>query len=203
MTVQPGIAASLERDLEVVEAIAADLKDYLLSSTLYWSLSKPRPGPHLLPKGTLGGLLLRLHRLTALEETLNPDQYQRLRDAAGQAHAALDHWAVQAEEKTLREIKARLGALQAYLEEVEDAPRRYAPEYPVQAESRTAIDLLLDFAGRAVDARLAAQVEAADQRLRALVEPGAFVWHEAAAPAFPPERFWWLYAQIAPRDAQG
>ncbi len=196
-----GIAASLERDLLVVEAMAADLKEYLLSSTLYWSLSKPRPGP-LLPKGTLGGLLLRLHRLTALEASLTPDQRQRLSDAAGLARQTLDRWAAQAEEKALREIKARLGAWQAYLEECEDNTPRYAPEYPTQAESRTAIDLLLGFAGKAVGARLAEQVRVADQRLSALVEPGGFVWDEAFALAFPPERFWWLYAQFAPPDDQ-
>ncbi len=190
---------ALERDLLVVEATAADLKPYLLSGVLYWSLSKPYPSPYILPKGTLGGLLLRLHRLTALEERLDPEQRQRLGRAARQAQDELDRWVVQAEEKAMREFKARLHAWRVFLEECEDAPNRYAYEYPTQVEGRTILDLLLDFATDAIGPQAVRELRAADHTLREISEPGEFVWDEAALPAFPQERFWWLYVRLKPR----
>ena len=71
----------LERDLQIVEAIAANLKEYLLSKTLYWTLSESGPIAQPFPSGTLGGLLLRLYRLEALTTQLSADQEQRLRAA--------------------------------------------------------------------------------------------------------------------------
>ena len=184
----------LERDLLIVEAIVFDLRPYLLSTVLYWPLTAPTGSLTLLPRGTLGGLLLRLHRLDALRERLSGGQAQRL----GTAHAAvseqLGSWRVQAEDKAMREMSSRLHAWDAFLEECEDNPARYDPEYPTQAEGRTVIDLLIAFARRAAEQRsFSARLAAVDRRLREIAAESDFVWDPAMIPAFPHERFWWLY----------
>jgi hypothetical protein len=186
--------ADLERDLLIVEASAADLKDNLLEDSIYWTLRAPR-GHHVLPKGTLGGLLMRLHRLDALEDDLTPQQRERLHAAATTVREELQTWAAQAEEMALREIKARLGAWSAYLEEVGGDPDRYIAEYPTQVQGRVALDFLLEYAGDAVSAGTRSAVTTADNLLRSIGVASPFVWDDALIPAYPKSRFWWLYVQ--------
>ena len=182
---------NLSRDLAYVEAMAAELKNYLLSDILYWSISAR---DYTLPKGTLGGLLLRLHRLHGLYDQLTPAQQTRVDGAERAVTAELDQWTVQAEEKALRAIRARYESWRQYLNELGDEPDRYASEYPTQAEGRTDLELLLELAGDAVDARVETQIFALDQITRGLTEKVGFIWDEEMQAAFPEERFWWLYA---------
>lgn len=185
--------ADLERDLLVVEASAANLKDNLLENSVYWTLRAPRPSHYILPKGTLGGLLMRLHRLAALEEQLTPEQRARLYEADTAVREGLQTWAAQAERMALREIKARLGAWAVFLQEAEGDPARYESEYPTQVESRVALDFLLDYTGEAAGAEMRSHVATADSLLRSISAMSPFVWDEALIPAYPRSRFWWLY----------
>lgn len=189
----------LERDLRIVEAIVSDLKPYLLGKGLYWSLSGGT-ARFPFPKGTLGGLLIRLHQLDTVSDLLSPEQQERLNRATTEAKHQLKQWAVQAEEKAVREIKARLQSWSVYVEEIEKDPLRYDEEYPTQVQSRVILELLLDWAGRAVDGRgFINRLTSLDQRLSECTEESTFVWDETLAPAFPHDRFWWLYTR--PRHA--
>lgn len=189
----------LERDLQIVEATAAGLKDHLLGDALYWTLSA-RPGTgRLLPKGTLGGLLLRLRRLEMMRDLLSSEQDERYTRARGSAEHELGRWMAQAEEKALRELRARLHAWREYLEECEGSPRRCWDEYPMQAEGRTVVELLAEYLGSAAQSEdLQAAMVTVDRRLRELCAPGDFVWDPAMLSAFPRERFWWLYVHPRP-----
>jgi hypothetical protein len=185
----------LERDLKISGLIAADLKSYLLGDQLYWPLREPGPITYPFPKGTLGGLLFRLYCLEFSASNLTSSQYQQLLDAQSAAAEQLGRWAVQAEAKAEREIRARLSNWSSYLEDLADEPRRYGPEYPTQAEGRTIIELLLErFAGTSGECDIHAHLERLDRQLRNLVSAGVFVWDERLVSAFPQERFWWLYA---------
>jgi hypothetical protein len=189
----------LERDLLILEATAAGLKDHLLGDALYWTLGA-RPGTgRLLPKGTLGGLLLRLHRLEALRHLLSAEQDNRYVRVRSDAEHELDRWAVQAEEKALREMRARLHAWGEYLEECEVSTSRCVDEYAMQAEGRTVVELLAEYAGSAAQSEdMQAALAGVDRRLHELCKLGDFVWDPAMMPAFPRERFWWLYVQPRP-----
>jgi hypothetical protein len=190
----------LERDLEVAGAITEDLKQYLLSDLLYWQLSAHEAGSQTLPQGTLGGLLLRLHRLGALADLLSAEQVQHLEAVSKSADGEIAHWRVQAEEKALREVKARLHSWHMFLEECQSNPGIFQSEYPVQAEGRTAIALLLDFLGDSVDGQaLLAPLEAADHLLKTMSVDGDFVWDGAMEPAFPKSHYWWLYVRLMQR----
>lgn len=184
----------LDRDLKIAGLMAGDLKVHLLSDRLYWPLSEPGPVNYPFPLGTLGGLFLRLRRLEFCEKHLSANQQQQFAAIRATAHAQLDEWAVQVEGKAVREIGARLQTWAAYLEELADQPRRYAPEYPTQAEGRVIVELLLEFAGRAADSRdFRARLDALDRQLRERVIESTFVWEELLAAAFPRDPFWWLY----------
>jgi hypothetical protein len=186
----------LERDLRIVEAIAADLKPYLLSDALFWTLSAYGPVQNPYPKGTLGGLLFRLHLLDACRDRLSPDQWSRLADARRAAEGELRHWAVQAEQKAGREAASRLRAWETFLEEAADDPTRYSPEYHTQVEGRAILDFLIAFLGSAADGRLRGAAVAADRRLEALADEGSFTWDESIREAFPSDHFPYLYLRF-------
>jgi len=183
----------LERDLRIVEAIAADLKPYLLSEALYWTLSDHGPLQNPYPTGTLGGLLFRLHLLDACRDRLGPDQWSRLGDARRAIEEHLRRWAVQAEQKAGREAAARLRAWETFLEEAAEDPSRYSPEYRTQIEGRAILDWLLAYLGPRADDRLRGALAAADRKLEDLTTEGGFVWDEALRDAFPADRFPYLY----------
>lgn len=188
----------LDRDLKIAGLIAGDLKEYLLSDQLYRPLSEVGPMNNPFPLGTLGGLFLRLRRLESCQEHLSASQRQQFAAIRATVHQRLDEWSAQAEDKAVREIGARLQSWAAYLDDLADHPRRYAPEYPTQVEGRMIIGLLLRFAERAANApQLRARLDALDQQLRELAIEGTFVWDELLTAAFPRDPFWWLY--ISPR----
>ena len=199
MTTPAGVAEQLDHDLHVVEAITANLKTYLLGESIYCPLSKVRPAAHQLPQGTLGGLLSRLHRLRGMREHLTPEQRRTLEEAQAEADEQLKRWAVQAEQLAAREARARAGSWLRYVEELEAAPRTYAPEYPTQARTRTALALLLSFLGDAAgDATN--RMRAADELLKTLPAAHQFVWPEPFRAAYPEREFWWLYLKPLPEE---
>jgi len=190
-------ALHVERDLAYAQAMAEELKEYLLGSGLYEQLSAHG---YTLPMGTLGGLFLRLHRLQALRDQLTDEQAAELEKIAEHVEAEVDHWRVQAEEKMQREIKARLHNWHEYLHELERQPRHYGGEFPTQVEGRTVVDLLMEAAGDAAPPEAVAELREADRHIRDYTEPADFVWDDDMQPAFPRERYWWLY--VWPRERQ-
>ena len=180
--------ADHDRDLAYIEALGAELKAYLLGKDLYWPLGG------VLPRGTLGGLFLRLHRLGSAQGTLTDTQQMKYTNARAQIEDELGRWHVQAEEKILREIKARIGAWDAYIDELEQNARRYAPDYPTQAAGRTIIVFLMEYAGKAINGQgFTSRLIVLDKRLSNMSEDDAFVWDEVYQSAFPREAYWWLY----------
>jgi len=182
------------RDLTIVEAVAADLKPYLLSDALYWPLHTSHPGRTPLPNGTLGAMLMLLHQLDCLRASLSPDQAYRLEQATSRAEAELGHWAAQAEAKASLEARARARAWHTYAAEAETTPDQAADDYPQQARGRTILALLqVRFSGVFRGASFTGQVTLADQRLREITWPAPFVLDPALEPAYPAEHYWWLY----------
>lgn len=186
-----------EIDLEIVEVMTAELKPYLLSKLLYWPLNGSSTQGSF-PRGTLSGLVVRLHQLESVADSLTPEQVERLTAARQETDTQFDHWRVQVEEKAAREIKSRFDLWEAYLIECEKDPERYQDEYPTQVFNRTALAFLPDLAGRAAAREsVTSRLILLDQRLQQFSTTGPFVWHEALAPAYPAERFWWLYISLA------
>jgi hypothetical protein len=186
-----------ERDLRIAETMAHDLKEYLLSDTLYWQLTDSGPKSFPYPLGTVGGMLLRIQRLEGAGSALSPDQYQRVDKAREKADDELKHWAVQAEQKEVREIKARLQTWSAFLDDAAGDPKRHIIEYPTQVENRVIMDMLLPRAGHAADGQnFRSRLESLDARLKGLSTRGDFVWDAAFAPVFPQDKYWWLYVQF-------
>lgn len=187
----------LDRELRIAGAMAGDLKAYLLSDTLYWQLTDSGPKSFPFPLGTIGGMRLRLRWLEAARDQLSPDQLQHVQEVRDRADAELKRWAIQAEQKAAREIKARLQTWSAFLDDAIGDPARHIPEYPTQVENRVIMDMLFGVAGHAADGQnFQARLDSLDERLRANTVGSEFVWDAAFAPAFPKDHNWWLYVQL-------
>ncbi len=186
----------LERELKIAELIAAELKPYLLGEGVYWELSQRGPLRQPFPKGTLGGLLFRLHLLEAAARTLSPDQWERYRALHDRAADLIQHWRVQAEQKAVKEIASRLRTWSAFVEDASDDPARHRTEYPSQVENRVILEFLLQIAGLPVGEAAQAGLASADRQLASITMQGSFVWDAGLQDAFPAERFPWLYVQL-------
>lgn len=192
----PPSPRDLERDLRIVEATVSDLKDYLLSDQVYWSLSSRGSMQNPFPKGTLGGLLFRRALLDALRGQLAPRQWERFAEARAESEETLHHWSIQAEQKAGREVAARTRTWASFVEEAAGDPQRHNAEYGSQAEGRTVIAFLQQFAAGAVEPITQSQLAAADRDLERISHRGDFVWHASLKPVFPEDMFGWLYVTL-------
>jgi hypothetical protein len=180
---------SLAKDADHARDMAGHLDPYLYEDELYGTLGRSKP------KLTVGGLLLRLHRLEALQDQLAPAQAEAFAQAQADFDSARSDWATHYREKIKHELQARQRSFAWFLDDCDEKPKTCAGAYPVEAEKRTIIHhLLAEGEARGLDLAEEATLQAAlDDRLRRRFKPGAFVWPAAFQPAYPFDWFWWLY----------
>jgi hypothetical protein len=177
----------LIKDLEILEAMAAGMNNYLLNKTIFQTLQIG------MPQLTLGGYLMRQHRLLGLAGTLlNEIEQGRLEKAVDQFKQSLLGKQTQFEQKIEREIGSRLRQWAEYLRDVEGDPAEYAPNYASRVEVRAMVAALVE----ALPAPAATSAEALnrlDEKLSQSWQRGQFVWPAEWQPAYPEDVFWWLY----------
>ncbi|MBN1286640.1 MAG: hypothetical protein JXB47_14675 [Anaerolineae bacterium] len=184
----------LGRDATAARLMAEQLDPYLYQDDLYGSLDPDQP------QLTVGGLLLRLHRLHALRSQLTPAQADDLDTAQAALDAARAAWPVHYAEKITREIHARQNSMAWYLDNCDEHAKSIVSAYPVEAEKRTILHHLFAEA-RTRDIALGdatKQQAALDARLHRHVAEAGFIWPEAVQPAYPPDPFWWLHSWPEP-----
>jgi hypothetical protein len=188
---QPVTRYDLDRDMRTVEAMASRLKPYVYENELYGLM----PGD--LPKLTVGGLLMRLHRLSAISGTLSPGQREALQKARQQTDEVRREWTVAYEGKITREFQARLTALNQFLNEYPDNPRSASENYPSEAEKRTILEALTDEAANLniLTADMKNALGATDNKIRRYTQPSSFIWDERLRPAYPQDKYWFLHVK--------
>ena len=185
----------LARDIAVLEAMAEQVAEYLDSDTLFWPLS--RAG---MPMLTLGGYLLREHRLTSLTALLSPDQQGAVSAAVAQFNQALANRIVRFETKARNELEARLRQWEEYLKDIDRGTFERTSNYDTAVETRAMIAALLDRLSMPPyedDDRSRRHLALLDSRLQARWRPGDFVWPDEWQPAYPRDAYWWLYGAPA------
>ncbi len=191
-TTPPKLAFNLDRDVEVLSVMASSLTPYLYENELYGYLSGT------MPRLTVGGLLLRLYRLSHLDAHLTSEQQNQVQDAHINFEAECSKWAVHYENKLRRELHTRLDALNQFLKECADDAQGCTGGYPVQAEKRIMIHHLREEAAEheVLAEELELQIVQTDERLRRLFKEGQFITDERLKPVYPEDTFWWLYGYI-------
>lgn len=183
-------------DLDVLAAMARHMDAYLQNETLFWRMAGEGSQTPML---TIGGYLVRQHRLQTLQTTLLTEaERMRLETAVSHYRSALDEKVVRFEEKANQELAARIRQWAAYLEEAEWEQYPEHNHYPSAVETRAMIAALIDQLEEKpyrLEEPLPRRVRQLDNFLGLNWESGAFVWPESWQPAYPKKRYWWLYGR--------
>jgi len=186
----------LKRDLVVLEVMAGLIDEYLLSDVLFYPTSRTD-----LPKVTLGGYLMRQHRLLQLRDLLDMEEQSRLHDAISQYNGALEEKVVRFEAKAHTELDARLRQWQEYLREVKRGVN--VAYYESAVDTRAMIEALIAqmrIPPYELDEEIPRNLALLDRELSRVWERGDFIWPREWKPAYPREEYWWLYGHPRKRD---
>jgi hypothetical protein len=188
----------LRRDLQILEAMAAEMDEYLRSQTLFWPMIKSN-----LPRLTIGGYLMRQHRLESLQDLLDDTEQERLNGAKDNFNTALVEKIVRFEGRAHDELRARLRQWGEYLKELHDKSLGMGDYYKSHVQTRAMIAALVQKLRERpyeLDERVQEQLEIYDKVLRNYWMPGEFTWPVEWKPAYPESEYWWLYGQ--PRNGR-
>jgi hypothetical protein len=183
---------AFDSDWAFLRAAVGDLREYILSAELYWTLRPVQR--HSIPQLTIGSLLLSQARLAALK--LEAHQESELADLSRQIHAVREEWRANWGLKAGREFGSRLNLWQQYIRELRGDVRRNVSAYPSQVRARAILRLLRSELTDPVPQNEEDTLTMLDQILRGVTNPGPFVWEPEVEDGFPQEGFWFLYVEI-------
>ena len=180
-------------DLAVLEALTAELEEYIIKDELYRTVRVHLPAGDQMIQMSGGDLLTRIFRLSAERDRLTPEQQARFDATRSAAEKTIYSLRTRFHQRLQREIKARLDSLNWFLDECSSDPARCRGEYPFEIRNRQRIDALVSELGTDLPAELKNQISRIDERIRMIVRPGSFAWDTRLEPVFPRTRFWYLY----------
>ncbi len=186
--------STLSQDLDIVEAMAAEMADYLVSDVLYWNMVKGD-----MPKLTLGGYLLREHRLTQLTSLLNDEEQERLTAVLNTYQEAITEKIVRFETHAHEELGVRARQWGNYIDDLRRDGVRVAVNYANAVENRAMIEALIDRLETPpyqLNREAMGNLAMMDQGLKPHWHTGEFVWAAEWQPAYPKDKYWWLYGHI-------
>jgi hypothetical protein len=183
----------LKRDLTILEAMVAGLPEYLASDATSWEL---KGGD--MPPLTIGGCLMRLNRLTILQNNLTNDDRLALARVRTAFDATLRNTVVRFEQRAYQELNARLREWTNYLRNLSQSNKLMADQgyYAVKVYARIVIGELVGKLSERpyrLDGRVPRDVAALDRRLRLMWQPDGFLLALVWQRAYPPDPCWWLY----------
>ncbi len=187
------MAEDPETDLEIAEAMVAELEDYIVKDELYRTLIVRTAAGDENMRMTGGALLARLHRLQGERPDLAPAQQQRLDAVQRTAESVIRSLRGRFHERLHREMKARLDSLRWFLDECHEDRQRCRTEFPFEMRNRQRIEEILKEVGTNLPADLKEQLQQVDRRIREIAVGGEFTWDPRVQRIYPPDRYWYLY----------
>lgn len=190
MTVEHDV---LKHDLAILESMAAGMGDYLASNATWWDMGRGD-----MPLLTIGGYLMRRHRLGILDYLLSVKEKQSMAAANEVYDKTVSGQIVRFEERALAEIGARMREWTVYLRDLTISQRLAADwaRYEYLADSRVVIGEMIKKLSESpfqLPEHIPTDIAALDHRLSARWTSGAFIWSPVWTPAYPPEPYWFLY----------
>ncbi len=183
----------LAQDVTILAEMAGEMADYLRSDVLYWQMMKGG-----LPKLTLGGYLMRQHRLLALPKLLSDEDQAVVDTAVTQFNHALVEKIVRLEQKAHQELEARIRQWAEYLKDFRWERGAAVAGYSSAVENRVMITAVIDklqMPPYQLNTRLT-ELALLDGNLRSRWRSGPFLWPEAWQPAYPRGDYWYLYGAV-------
>ncbi|MCB0243425.1 MAG: hypothetical protein KDI12_08450 [Anaerolineae bacterium] len=186
---------SLETTMDVTQAMADELTDYLMGGSLYRQMMIRTPEGIKQPKMTLGALLENLETLQWRRDALTDAQRAALATIEEQMDIGRNAFSDQWQALLRRELKALLDSWKWYLDDAaQDESAR--ENYPNEARIRTRIDVVnRALAGDSQTAAERKELGALDARLKGMMRPGGFVGQPDEQAHYPRTEAWWLYGE--------
>lgn len=181
------------RDLKIFEIMVSEMDDYLMSEATHWTMEKGD-----MPKLTIGGCLMRACRLPVVRLQLDGAAQKRLDVAVQYFEKALSGHVVRFEKRMHQELHARLSDWSAYLRAMASRMMADVDYYASVIDTRAVITAMIDELQKPAyqfDAHISEEVTTLDENLKGRWQVGTFVWPSVWQPAYPPEKFWWLYGR--------
>lgn len=180
-------------DLEIAEAMTAELEDYIVKDDLYRTLFAPTSTGEQRIVMTGGDLLARLHRLSATNEQLSSEMRPRIEAVVARAEAIIYSLKTRFKQRLLREMKARLDSLRWYLDDCTSDPVRCRTNFPFEMRNRQRVEEILKHLDGDVPEDLQALLNSIDHRIKQITHGTTFIWDEQLNAAYPSMPYWYLY----------
>lgn len=184
---------TVQRDLEILEMMVAEIDEYLMSEATHWMMKKGD-----MPKLTIGGCLMRCHRLPIVRSQLDVTAQKRLDQAQQSFSDALTEKIVHCEKRMHQELNARLSDWSHYLGHMTSRIATDVEHYANVVDTRVVMAAIIDELQKPAyqfKARVLEDVTTLDNNLHGRWQIGEFVWPAVWQPAYPPETYWWLYGR--------
>lgn len=185
----------LDKDLKIIEDMAAEMADYLKSDQIFW----PKIDNKLV-QPTIGGFWLRRHRLEALKDSLlDTSQRQRLDRAIHRFDEACADDSQEFEQKASRELEARVRQWAEALHELQEDDPPSMAYYKSDIEVRAIIEAMLDHLDSIpteAETTIFKEVGTLDRQLKKRWIDGNFIWPNGWEAAYPRQKYWWLYGRL-------
>lgn len=181
----------LERDLAILEEMVVEIDGYLMSEATHWIMARGD-----MPKLTIGGCLMRQHRLAAVRGQLEPAEQVRLDTVIERFEEALKEKIVRFEVRGHQEVHARLGEWTGCLRDMTSRIATETEHYASVVDTRVVITALLNklrLPPYQLDPHIPKEVAQLDHYLHSRWQSGEFVWPAVWQSAYPPDEHWWLY----------
>jgi transketolase len=173
------------QNLHFLKAGLEQLKEYLLSTEIFWNASLPANYPQF----TLGNLLLAAAELQAASESMAAESNQ-WRELLAELAKQKKEWRTNWERKAQKEFGARLRQWVQYVDEMVQNSSRPPAHYKTDVRVRALLELLA-----AEAPALWGQLASPDARLKRIVGDGDFIWEEDVKGAFPKNKYWFLWVK--------
>jgi hypothetical protein len=191
MTLHPVFTYDPGQEVRIVETMASQLVPYVYQDELYGLM------PNTMPRLTVGGLLMRLYRLTAVASQLTAPQQASFKTAQTKLETTKRDWPVAYEGKIAREFQSRITALNQSFAECADNPKQCAESYGVNAEKRAILQALADEAEslNVFTQDMKGGLNSVDNKIHRYTEPGEFIWSERVQSIYPKDKYFFLYVK--------
>ena len=187
MSVNPAV------DLAVLAAENDELQDYIVGNDLYRTVHVRTPEGDQTVQMSGGDVLTHIFRLAGEAERLTPDQQRRFTTVRTAAEQTIYSLRTRFHALLNREVKARLDALNWFLDDAVADPKRARSEYPFEIRNRQRVEVILRELGSDLLPELKQQLARVDGRIRVVAQPTGFIWDSQLEPIYPQNPFWYLY----------
>lgn len=193
MFIQKETNDRIEEDLQVGDAMTNSMSTYLDSTAVYYPLVTAT-----FPKLTLGGYLMRQHRLLAVKEQLSVADKDHLEKMIFEFQQTINSRVVRVEQKGQEEARIRVRQWEQAITELQETPESDIAYYPTTVENRVMLAALLSHLQQKpyqFDNDLVTDTAVVDQKLQTIWQAGEFIWPQVWQSAYPQNNYWWLYGQ--------